>query len=54
MVELQTDPILLERLKKSLTDAPSEQQRLSFVMGMLPQESSMTREEVAEILNRRK
>lgn len=52
---LVTDPGLLERLaaaaKRSVSAAESREQRLSFVYGNLPKGSSMTKNEVAGVLN---
>ena len=43
--------VLLRRsAKESLTLEEIRAQRLSFVMGMLPHDTTMTREQVAELL----
>ena len=45
------EEMLRSRAKKSLTPEEIRAQRLSFVMGMLPHDSTMTRERVQEILD---
>lgn len=49
---VETDSKLLERLRKAagkpITREELEQQRVSFVYGNLPKDSTITREKVAE------
>ena len=45
------EEMLRSRAKKSLTQEEIRAQRLSFVMGMLPHDSTMTRARVQEILD---
>lgn len=56
MNNLHTDKALLKALKESSSYAPTsdqiDRQRLSFVMGALPDGNEMTREEVQEVLER--
>lgn len=51
---IKTDPALLEALEKSaktpLTAEEIKKQRVSFIMGSLSTDSSITRERVQEIL----
>ncbi|RCK28039.1 hypothetical protein TH8_01255 [Thalassospira profundimaris] len=51
LAPFKTDEALLKRLKKAasepLTKAELEQQRVSFVYGNLPNDSTITREQVA-------
>ncbi|WFS06239.1 hypothetical protein [Methylobacterium sp. 391_Methyba4] len=58
MTELRTDPAVLSALRRVTRRNPSpeqiEQQRLSFVMGVLPESNDMTREEVREVLDRQR
>ena len=50
--ELKTDVALIKRLKESakkpITRAELEQQRISFVFGNLPSNSTITRDKVAK------
>ncbi len=56
MTKLKTDQRLLDALKSASTATPTraqmEQQRISFVMGVLPENNAMTREEVRGVLDR--
>ncbi len=56
MTELRTNEALLDALRRASPRTPSfdqlDKQRLSFVMGALPEENDMTREEVQEALER--
>jgi hypothetical protein len=58
MTDLRTDERLLAALQQSATMTPPadqiERQRLSFVMGALPMDSDVTREDVRELLDRQK
>lgn len=52
--DIQTDARLIERLKKSGRYVTSEQlrrQRVSYIMGSLPKDSTITRGQVEKILN---
>lgn len=53
MSELHTSSELLRALEGRATTTPSPDQRVSFVMGSLPQERDATREEVERVLNDR-
>ena len=50
--DLKTDPALIDRLRasaaKPLTKAQLQRQRVSFVYGNLPDDSPVTRDQVAE------
>lgn len=54
MTNLRTDEGLLNALKRASSRTPSfdqlERQRLSFVMGALPDDNDMTREEVQSVI----
>ena len=54
MTDLKTDHALLERLKAaasaSLTAEELREQRVSFIIGSLGKDSSITRERVKEVL----
>lgn len=56
MTEIETDKGLLEALQERSSRYPSpeqtDQQRLSFVMGVLPEGNDMTREEVQDAIER--
>jgi hypothetical protein len=56
MTELRTNEALLAALRDASPRSPTfdqlDKQRLSFVMGALPEENEMTREEVQEALER--
>jgi len=56
MTELRANGALLEALRKASPRSPSfdqlDKQRLSFVMGALPTENDMSREEVQGVLER--
>ena len=56
MTELRTSEALLRALEKAATRTPSftqmDKQRLSFVMGALPEDNKMTREQVQSVLER--
>jgi hypothetical protein len=56
VTEIQTNQVLLDALEKASSRTPSfdemDKQRLSFVMGALPEGNDMTREEVQEVLER--
>ena len=58
MTELKTDPAVLAALRRVTMRNPSaeqiEQQRLSFVMGVLPESNDMTREQVREVLDKQR
>lgn len=58
MTELRTDPAVLSALRRVTRRNPSleqiEQQRISFVMGVLPESNDMTREEVQGVLDRQR
>ena len=58
MPELRTNESLLSALKKATSPSPSqsqvEKQRLSFVMGALPTDNNMTREQVQQILDQQR
>ena len=55
MTNLHTDPKLLAKLEESATRQMSEdeirKQRVSYVMGMLKEDSPLTRERVRDIIN---
>jgi hypothetical protein len=55
MTELRTNEALLKALENSSSRSPSfdqmEKQRLSFVMGALPEDNDMTREQVQDVLD---
>lgn len=51
MTDLHTRRTLLDNLASSTTKSPIEKQRLSFVMGSLPNTSTLTREQVHKVLN---
>ena len=48
----ELDELMAQSVSESLTLEEIREQRLSFVMGMLPHDSTMTREQVREILER--
>lgn len=51
---IKTDKGLIERLKKSSQYVTSEQlrrQRISYIMGSLPKDSSITRGQIEKILD---
>lgn len=54
MTNIQTNEALLRALAEASPRSPSfdqlDKQRLSFVMGVLPEENEMTREEVQDVL----
>ncbi len=54
MPDIRTDETLLKELEAKSSKTPSfdqlDKQRLSFVMGVLPEENEMTREEVQSAL----
>lgn len=54
MTDLRTDEGLLQALKSASSRTPSfeqlERQRLSFVMGALPDDNNMTRDEVQSVI----
>ncbi|MFN7319604.1 MAG: hypothetical protein ACK5TM_01020 [Methylobacterium sp.] len=56
MTELRTSEALLTALKEASSRSPSfdqlDKQRLSFVMGALPEDNKMTRDEVQNVLER--
>jgi hypothetical protein len=56
MPELKTDQALLTALQNASSREPGheqlERQRLSFVMGTLPEENDMTRDQVLDVLER--
>jgi hypothetical protein len=56
MNELRTDQALLRALERASSRSPSQaelaKQRISFIMGSLSQDSSMTREQVEGVLSR--
>lgn len=56
MGEIHTSKSLLRALEEGASRTPSfdqlEKQRLSFVMGSLPERNSMTREQVQSVLER--
>lgn len=56
MTDLRTDEALLRALQKAASRTPSfeqlERQRLSFVMGALPDDNKMTREQVQSVIER--
>jgi glutamine synthetase adenylyltransferase len=58
MTELRTDEKLLAAIQQSATlSLPPDQierQRLSFVMGAMPMDSEMTREDIREVLKRQR
>jgi hypothetical protein len=54
MSELKTKPSLLDALHKASTQAPTaeelQRQRVSFIMGVLPHNSGVTRAHVEDVL----
>ena len=48
----ELDKLLASKADKPLTLEEIRAQRLSFVMGMLPRETTLTREEVKELLEK--
>lgn len=56
MTELRTNEALLRALEKAASRTPSytqmDKQRLSFVMGALPEDNKMTRDQVQSVLER--
>jgi len=56
MSELHTDPDLLERLRRAagsqLTHEQLKRQKVSFIMGSLGSDSSITRERIEQELNK--
>ena len=56
MTNIQTNNALLRALERATSRTPSfdqlDKQRLSFVMGVLPEDNRMTREEVQHALER--
>ena len=48
----EIDELLVSHAKESLSVEEIRAQRISFVMGMLPHDTTMTREQVKEILDR--
>lgn len=56
MTNLRTNEALLKALTESSTRTPAmdqlDKQRLSFVMGALPEDNDMTREQVQSALER--
>lgn len=56
MTDLRTDEALLRKLTEAASSSPSleqlDRQRLSFVMGALPEDNQMTREQVQSVLER--
>ena len=54
MTEIQTDPRLLEAIlnaaKRGLSAADLTEQRVSFILGSLGKDSTITREQVEKIL----
>jgi hypothetical protein len=56
MTSIKTNAELLRALQGAVVSTPSqheiEEQRLSYVMGMLPQENSMTREQVQQAIDK--
>jgi hypothetical protein len=56
MTHLRTNEVLLQALEKAASRTPSfaqlDKQRLSFVMGALPEDNKMTRDQVQSVLER--
>lgn len=56
MTELRTDEALLRALERAASQTPTinqiDKQRISFVMGALPTDNEMTREQVQSVLER--
>jgi hypothetical protein len=52
MPQLHTNKEFLAKLLSASTKNPDSQQRVSFIMGSLPDENSMTREQVESVLDR--
>jgi len=54
MTELHTDPVLLRALsdstKRKLTEAELQAQRVSFIMGSLDEDSTVTRAQIRRVL----
>jgi hypothetical protein len=54
--DLKTDPGLLERLamaaSRSITRSELHEQRISFIIGNLPKDSTITRDQIVSVLNR--
>lgn len=54
MTELHTDPVLLRALldsaKRKLTESELQAQRISFIMGTLDEDSTVTRDQVSRVL----
>ena len=54
MIELKTDEALLERLRKSAKreyrEGEAEEQRISFIYSGLPDDITMTKEEIRKML----
>ena len=46
----EIEELLRQRAKRPLTPQEKQAQRLSFVMGMLPHDTTMTRQQVQDIL----
>jgi hypothetical protein len=53
MSKIHTDTDFLERLRRASASKPQQDQRISFILGSLPEESNMTREQVEQVLERR-
>lgn len=52
MTQLHTNEEFLTALRDASTENSDRQQRVSFIMGSLPDENSMTREQVESFLDR--
>ena len=56
MTDLRTDEALLRALERAASQTPTikqiDKQRISFVMGALPNDNGMTREQVQSVLER--
>ncbi len=52
MTKIHTDQRFLDRLREASSKQPHYEQRVSFVMGSLPDENDMTQEQVERVLER--
>ena len=52
MTQLHTSEAFLATLRKSSTENPDGKQRVSFILGSLPDGNNMTREQVKSVLDR--
>jgi len=52
MTQLHTNEDFLAKLRNASTENPDSQQRVSFILGSLPDGNIMTREQVKSVLDR--